>query len=426
MLKTPATLHFEVTNACNNNCHHCYASSWLKKKSANIKIDPLDVAKAIVDNNVFDIVITGGEPLTLETDKLIKIMDFFNKTNTKFSLNTNARLLTENACQFLKNYNLKGVLVSLHSWKDSLHDTLVGIDGAAKETKKGIKTALKNGLRVTVNQVVCNENIHTMLETCLELEKLGIHGISFTRLISPLDVDYKIDVIKAKDFIDEYEKCLAKVIIPCKSLIPIPYCADIRVKDLGEKLSCTGGISSVAVSSNGDVRFCPQDSSVWGNLMHDDLSLIWDRIVQWRRETNTSKECHDCTFLPDCKGGCRVASKTYSGDYFALDPWANGPVTDYERRVIYSPFNPGSMHMIMPNIRYRQESDEYILYWQNKFIKVNEDGIQLLQILPNRFIPQQILESSVDNYEILIAFLEDLYKSGIIVELVKRQRIWER
>lgn len=422
MLKTPATLHFEVTNACNNACRHCYASSWLSKGHANITVDPLDVAEAIVKNDVFDVVITGGEPLMLGIDKLLRIMDFFNKTNTKFSLNTNARLLTENTCRLLKNCNPKGVLVSLHSWDDSLHDEFVGRDGAAEATKKGITNALKNGLRVTVNQVISKENIHTMLDTCLELEKMGVYGVSFTRLISPLGVNYKMDVVGAKDFIDAYETCRERVGIPCKNLIPTPYCADTRVKDLGEPLCCTGGISTAAVSCIGEVRFCPQDSHVWGNLLYEDLTEIWDRIVQWRRETNIPKECQDCVFLPDCKGGCRVASKTYSGDYSALDPWAVGPVTDYERKVIYHPFNPSSTHMIMPNIRYRQKDGEYLLYWQNKFIKVNEDGFQLLQNLPCKFVPRQVLAQDGNNSLILMSFLEDMYKSELIVELEERSK----
>jgi MoaA/NifB/PqqE/SkfB family radical SAM enzyme len=73
MLTSPLTIHFEVTDACNNSCPHCYGSSWLEEKNRS-RPPIIDVARQISDNNLFDIVITGGEPLLLGVDALRDVL----------------------------------------------------------------------------------------------------------------------------------------------------------------------------------------------------------------------------------------------------------------------------------------------------------------------------------------------------------------
>lgn len=416
MLKSPLSIHFEVTNICNNRCSHCYASSWLKE-NVGPKPELIEIARKIAENNIFDLVITGGEPLLFGVNNLSKLFKFLHKQNIQFSLNTNGRLLSKETCNLLINNGLNGVLVSLHSWINSLHDNIVNIPNAAEDTKNGIRNAIEQGLRVTVNQVISNQNIGVMFESSKELEKIGVNELSFTRLLSPLGVDYKLQMIEANIFLDEYIKCKEKLRIPVKSLVPIPYCADSRVKDLKERLNCTGGLSSAAISCYGDVRFCPQDPKVWGNVFKEDLSSIWERIVKWRSSVAIPVECEECSFLEDCRGGCRVSSKIYKNNYSALDPWACGPDKNYIRKVIYHEFNLNSLHMLMPNIRFRKEKNAFLLYSNNDFLTVNSDGVKFVNCLPNKFIPIEFLEQTKGNKELFKGFLELLYQKGMIIKI---------
>ena len=411
MVNNPLTVHFEVTNRCNNSCPHCYASSWLYEEGPSVKL--IDVANKISENEIFSVVITGGEPTLIDSEILRSIMDVFNKNNIDFSLNTNGRLLHIDYCKELISFGLSGLLISLHSSNDNVHNEFVDSSFAAEETKRGIRNALNAGLTVSVNQVISSKNIHTMFETSKYLEGLGVHKVSFSRLISPMGVDYKLKMIDSRAFIDEFIKCKDQLSIPCSSLVPIPYCADERVKDLKENLSCTGGITSAAVSCLGDVRFCPQDSKVWGNILKEDLSQIWSRISAWRSTISIPEECEECSFVEDCKGGCRI-SNIESDRYDLMDPWASKPLINYVRTIIYKKFEVDQPYYKTTNVHYRKENGEFLLSYNQNFMKVNLDGLNFFQSLPQILVPEEIIKNSNDNSEKQLEFMEVLYQRGLI------------
>lgn len=418
MLSTPLTIHFEVTDLCNNFCPHCYGSSWLRKEK-RIKPPITEVARQISGNELFDVVITGGEPLLLGVDALSGIFEIFNKNNVHYSLNTNGRLLDEHTCTALVSAGLKGVLVSLHSWDNDLHDTMVASPNAALETKAGIQNAITYGLHVTVNQVIGTENIDTMFATSTALAQMGVQALSFSRLLSPLDVHYKITMVSASRFLDEYIKCKNSLNIPVTSIIPIPYCADPRVKDLHEQLTCTGGVSSAAISCYGDVRFCPQDTHAWGNVFQEDFPAIWERIVKWREALAVPDECRECSFVADCRGACRLASKVCFGDYAAKDPWSQNAQKQYVRKVCYNEFDPDSSYVLLPNIRWRKEGDAFLLYSQKRFVAVNSDGLKFVSCLARKFVPSKLGPGEEVNRQSQLAFLELMYQKGLLVKLAE-------
>ena len=388
MLSHPSAVQLEVTDSCNNLCSLCYGSSWIQPNN-KAKPEIIEIARKIVESDLFDVVITGGEPLLLGIENLSKILKLFSDHNIYSTLNTNGRLLDKKTCQSLKQCGLESVLISLHSWIDGLHDEIVNVPGAAIETKAGIKSALEAGLHVGVNQVIDSRNIDTMYPSSKELQNIGVHGLSFTRTISPLGIDRRMEMIDAARFLDELIKCEENLIIPVASLTPIPFCVDPRVKDLKKKIQCMGGVSLAAISCYGDVRFCPLDSHVWGNVFQEDLGSIWRQIARWREDLSVPSECITCSFVADCGGGCRVASKRYFDDYGAKDPWARNAVTNYRRKVIFSEFDPDSLYVKLSGIRWRKEDECFLLYSGGTSMLVNFDGVMFLEGLPQKFVPSE-------------------------------------
>jgi len=378
-----------------------------------------ELAQRIADSDVFDVIVTGGEPLILGVDGLSELFKFFNEHNVRYSLNTNGRLLTRAVCKALKDAGLRRVLISLHSWVDELHNEIVRARNAAGETKGGIRNALDEGLRVAVNQVVDSRNIDTMYASSAELERMGVHEISFTRALSPLEVDYKVGTIPAGKFLDEFLKCKENLSIPVVSLLPIPFCADPRVKDLDVKLSCSGGISSAVVSCYGDVRFCPHDSHVWGNILEESLDAIWRRISEWREVISTPAGCEGCAFIADCGGGCRVASKLCCDDYSGRDPWAVKSVKNYRRKVVLRDFDPDSSYRLPSNVRWRKENQGFLLYFDAGHLVVNSDGFDFVRQLPHEFLPNELLDADEGNREAHLRFLRELYQNGLLEPVSK-------
>jgi radical SAM protein with 4Fe4S-binding SPASM domain len=423
MLTRPLSLHLEITEVCNNACAHCYAGNWIdmpgkksQPRSKRAKPSIVDVAQRVAECDPFEVTITGGEPLVVRSDRLKDVFARFSEHNIQYSLNTNGRLLREGTCKELKEAGLASVLVSLHSWDDALHNEIVGSRKAASETKIGIRNALNSGLRVAVNQVIDSRNISTMYSSALELERMGVHQICLTRALSPLEVGYEVGSISAGRFLDEFIKCREDLSVPVKSLLPIPFCADDRVRDLGLEMSCSGGFSSAVVSCFGDVRFCPHDSYVWGNIFEDDIAAIWKKITQWRSETFAPDKCRNCSFIADCGGGCRVASKLQceNDDYSAMDPWAHGPTSDYRRKIIEREFDAHVEYRLRPDMRWRKEGDSYVLFYEGRHSVLNWDGIDFIQNLPNQFVPSTLLQSATSDVPRL--FFQLLYHNGIILK----------
>ncbi len=408
-MQAPVSVHLEVTHSCNNRCPHCYASTWLDSTRADHgRI--LEIASRIAAADVFDVIITGGEPLMVGADLLGELMTLFRSNEIECSLNTNGRLLTPATCRILREQGLKSVLVSLHSWDDALHDEIVGARHAGKQTKAGIRNALEQGLRVFVNQVVDCRNIDTLVASGKELEKMGVHGVALTRALSPLDSTYVVKVVDAARFLDAYIECSKQLTVPVSSLLPIPYCADPRVLGLPGNRACSGGFSTAVVSCDGEVRFCPHDTHVWGNLLEEDLPAIWRRIMEWRVSMMVPEECTTCVFLPDCGGGCRVASKLSGNDYAGKDPWARQAATNYRRTVVLEEFEPDAPHRLLKDVRWRKEGECFLLYRESRYFAVDADGLELIQRLPEHFVPGRLLTSPSH-----IDFLSEVYHQGLLV-----------
>lgn len=62
-LSTPLSVFWGITEHCNLNCKHCYASEFMKKDTKDMDIDR---AKKIVDIlynlNIGELILEGGEP----------------------------------------------------------------------------------------------------------------------------------------------------------------------------------------------------------------------------------------------------------------------------------------------------------------------------------------------------------------------------
>ena len=64
-LSSPVAVQVELTPRCNNLCNYCY-NSWRgdNEFERELSLDGhMKIAKELAKNNVFEVVLTGGEPL---------------------------------------------------------------------------------------------------------------------------------------------------------------------------------------------------------------------------------------------------------------------------------------------------------------------------------------------------------------------------
>lgn len=155
----PYTCEITVNTGCNNRCIFCYNDpSVLHEKNTPSLSDIHRTLYAGRKHNLWIASVIGGEP-TLRDD-ITEIAAFAKKLGYRcIKICTNGRKLSnhEYASKLIKSgYN--SFDISLHSIKPQIHDYLVGIKGAWKETVKAMKTIKELGAELATAQVLNSHN----------------------------------------------------------------------------------------------------------------------------------------------------------------------------------------------------------------------------------------------------------------------------
>src|SRR3989344_1704121 len=99
-LKAPVAVQIELTPRCNNSCEYCY-NSWRGdfKMGPELKLqDYLSIGQKMIENEVFEVVLTGGEPL-LKKEVVYPLANYLSSNGIDVKLNTNLTKITEEDCK---------------------------------------------------------------------------------------------------------------------------------------------------------------------------------------------------------------------------------------------------------------------------------------------------------------------------------------
>ena len=82
-LKSPVTAQMALTYGCNNLCRYCYNSTrGLENQDKGMSIEnSMKIAKQIVDNEIFEVVLTGGRAIVQKRFIISFSRIFFPKEN---------------------------------------------------------------------------------------------------------------------------------------------------------------------------------------------------------------------------------------------------------------------------------------------------------------------------------------------------------
>lgn len=370
-LSLPLTAQLEITDFCNHKCLHCYNfDSKIENRPTRIVKDEIIMASArkLVDNGIFSVIITGGEPL-IKKDLTKKIIRLLKDNDIKVALNSNLTLCDNNFVQFLKEENVR-VLTSCPSGIPTSFEKLVGIDNYAK-FEENIKKLVAADIHFTINMVVTKDNLMDVRTTAEKMKALGCKSFAATPM--GLNMEYpRLDLLLS---INDVRQVIRDLIWVEKTLNlnvdileALPKCV-FPEKVLTEKHSflnrkCQAGRTIIAISCNGDVRPCSHNPVSYGNILEEPLNKIWAKMADWRSEQYVPNECKDCAWLNRCNGGCRTSAKTIGGEWYSKDMYTVGhinasPHTDNAMSKLYAE----TQLYINTDFRIRQEDDNVFLVY---------------------------------------------------------------
>ena len=304
----PPRMDLALTYRCNNNCYFCYTGGPQRVRELGTK-DWKKVLDKIWDSGVPQVVFTGGEP-TLRDD-LVQLIDHAQEFVT--GMVTNGRRLTKLA-KDLRRVSLDYVQVSLEAPGAEVHDAMVGVPGAWKETCDGIGAALGAGLEVITNTTLTSDNVASFPELIGKGSELGLKMMACNTLICsgrgtvaregkevPLDV-IKATLKHALDVARDVGIRLEWYTPTCyRQLNPIEF-------GFGAK-SCSAAQYNMTVEPDGSVIPCQSwlNEKV-GNILKNSWESIWNHPICLRFRDKAylkdREECEGCEHLSQCYGGC--------------------------------------------------------------------------------------------------------------------------
>lgn len=394
-LKAPISVQIEMTERCNSSCLHCYnhwrteqASNWLSASDIG------RITNELMTNEVFDVTITGGEPL-LRPEETVLLARQLQEAKINFTMNSNLRLLTPALASRLQRSGLGSILTSFVSHDPERHAQITQNAGSYDQVIRGINVAKQQGFSLAANMVLSKINFGDLRQTARFLHSLGVQNFCATKMSPPADRRYvehlllsNEEITQSLEILTELERDLG---INTDILECYPLCLVRDGKRFAKffKRSCVAGVSACTIGSDGQVRPCSHASGGYGNILREPLSEIWYRMEDWRDGSYVPSKCTTCSHLSSCTGGCRIDAYT-KGDMKGLDPCARPEALEqivYPERTVVSP----GVTYRFPPFNSRREDFGRVIFSQKACFPVNIAGYQVLEkyrftsFLPDNF-----------------------------------------
>jgi radical SAM protein with 4Fe4S-binding SPASM domain len=321
----PRMVVWEITFACNMRCLHCGTAAGKKRPDELTTDEALKLIDDLAELGAESIGLSGGEPLLREDwltlGKRIKARGMLPV------IITNGLAMTDKDIENMAEVPFSKVGVSFDGTKKThnrIRQREDSFDGALSAMRRMAKNGAPNFCAVTtvsnVNYRELDDIYDLLLEAgcrewqvqlCTSTGRMRTSG----ELVLPL-AEYPNMVNKLIEFQDR------------KNGIHIDVGENIGYfGQAGTKLwrddvymGCYAGTRILGIESNGNIKGCLSmpEEFVEGNIREKTLKEIWnnpDGFAYNRKFTHETASgfCHDCKYLPLCRGGCTTTSTSASG-----------------------------------------------------------------------------------------------------------------
>lgn len=306
-LDTPIKIQWKITNKCNLKCKHCYLG---KLDGFELPFEKADeIVDTIINSNVMEVTISGGECLTYKG--IEKIIKKFLINGIKVDVFTNALLLKNVLDKIDSDILNKSALlfyVSVDGLKSN-HEQIRGKNTFDK-TIENIKYAIEKGYPVVTNTVINKINYCDIMDMIVLLKQMGVKDVQLSNLIVQGSADNSMKISlseqmalkeKINDLYKEHPEFgyIYYSEVPDSDGVRKVYSLSNGKKDFigNDNWKCTAGVARVTIDSNGKVYCCPfiKDSYL-GDLNKENLSDVWDNVNRFKflkrlSEENTDRVC---------------------------------------------------------------------------------------------------------------------------------------
>lgn len=318
---------WNVTNACNMFCDHCYREAGCKAEEELSTEEAKTLLEQIARAGFKIMIFSGGEPL-IRPD-ILELVSYATSLGLRSVFGTNGTLITLEMAQKLKDAGAMGMGISLDSMDKKKHNEFRKFDGAWEGAVQGMRNCRAVGLPFQIHTTVMEWNNHE-LEAITDFavaEGAVAHHFFF------LVPTGRAKTIEAESLrAEQYEETLTRI-MKKQTEVDIelkPTCAPqfMRIAaQMGIKTrfrrGCLAGTAYCIISPRGKVQPCAYLNMELGDVRETPFDEIWknNEVLNTLRTLEYKGGCGECEFKRAC-GGCRARAAYYhEGDYMAEEPW---------------------------------------------------------------------------------------------------------
>jgi radical SAM protein with 4Fe4S-binding SPASM domain len=267
--RVPLSLHFEITERCNNNCRHCCINVPADDVDARRRELSLDEIRAIADQaaelGTLWCLLTGGEPLL--RDDFQEIYLHLKQKGLLVSIYTNATLVDRPLVELLKRYPPRDLEVTVYGTTEASYEAITRVAGSFAAFERGMALLQEVGVPVRLKAMLMRSNVSQLdaardyahgqtkdyfrFDPFLHLRLRGEPGRNRSILAERLSPEEIVAVELADpERRSSLESSCEKIIL-----------SDIQ--DSGLLFRCGAGREGFAVGAYGDFRLC-------ASLVHPD------------------------------------------------------------------------------------------------------------------------------------------------------------
>ncbi len=319
-------ISWESTRRCNLNCLHCGSPSEEVDVEEELSTDEIikafnQIAEEFDMSQFRHINITGGEPFVRKD--LLTILESISKNPhyRNIDIQTNGVVLAKNPALFeqLKQYGVTGIGISIDGIKDT-HDNFRGKPGSYDLAFDAAKSAVDNGLTVTVSTVANSTNI-SEIPRLYEIVRSEIKPRIFRIMtLDPIgrasNNQYMLSPEQTQEvmgfLLNEYTANCHNYHDPNTTMVELG-CGGWLGKELEGLVRpfifhCVAGINNIGILYDGKLAACsniPREFGFEGDIRKDNIRYVWDNKYGRHRDFAWKKkgECKTCEEWDYCHGG---------------------------------------------------------------------------------------------------------------------------
>lgn len=240
-------LHLSVSGACNEHCIHCYFPKHLKKGIMQKELF-LQLLAQCKEMNVINLTISGGEPMM--NPNLLFFIRKCRENNFSINVLSNLTFLTEDIVEEFKITPLLSVQTSLYSLDENIHDSITGIKGSCRKTKKAIEILRNLNIPMQINCPIMKQNKDSYQEVLIWAKSLNIEASSDYMLFGCYDgsrenLHCRLELSEIETIIREHKEhqlddnSLKSEVLSWSSICPVCY-SSLCISPLGKVYPCEG------------------------------------------------------------------------------------------------------------------------------------------------------------------------------------------